>query len=94
YLTRLKPTARALERVPRSTDEFIDALRNDARPEALLARWKLNAATALPRKATLFLVELQGFAYPDRSDGRAVSGAYRLTGAWAISEQALLEVVW
>lgn len=94
YLARLQPTPRTLERIPCSADEFLNALRRDARPEALLARWKLNAETALPRNATLFIVELQGFAYPDRSDWRAESGAYRLTGAWAITEQALLELVW
>ncbi|MCX7924970.1 MAG: capsule assembly Wzi family protein [Fimbriimonadales bacterium] len=94
YLSRMQPTPRALMRIPLSADEFLNALKSDARPETQIARWKLHAETALPPHTTVFIVAMEGFAYPDRSDWRAAEGAYRITGAWTIDEQALLEAVW
>ncbi|MFN3689840.1 MAG: hypothetical protein ACK4UU_02815 [Fimbriimonadales bacterium] len=93
YLARVRPTPTSVTHAPRSADEFLNALRDDARHEAQIARWKLNAQTALPRDTMLFTVALQGFAYPDRSDWRAAQGVYRIVGAWVITEQALVELV-
>lgn len=94
YLARGTPTPSTLLRAPRSADEFLRALPRDAQTPAQIARWKLHEAPALPEHATLLMVELQAFAFPDRSDWRTAEATYRVVGAWAIDTQTLLEVVW
>lgn len=94
YLARVHPTPTSLMRVPRSADELLNALGTEAHPEVQIARWKLNAGGTLPRDTTLSIVALHGFAYPERSEWRTARGAYRIMGAWALSEHALAEIVW
>lgn len=89
----LQPTPHTLVRAPRSADELLPRLSGDARAEAHIARWKLGDAPALPPNALFIQAELQGFLYPERSDWRAPTGAYRIVGVWAASEQMLLELV-
>lgn len=94
YLAAGSPSASTLLRVPRSADEFLRDLPNDTRVPTQVARWKLGDMPTLPVNSTLFLVELQGFAFPNQSDWRTTEATYRLVGAWAINTQTLLEVVW
>jgi hypothetical protein len=94
WLARQQPAPSTLLRLPRSADEFLNALPDEADLAAQLIRWKLGATNALPENAKLFVVELQGFAFPDSSDASAAKGVFRVAGTWAISEQALLEMVW
>lgn len=89
----LQPTPYTLIRAPRSADELLGQRSNDTRAEAQIARWKLGDAPALPSNALFIQAELQGFLYPERSDWRAPTGAYRVVGVWTVSEQALLELV-
>ncbi|MCX7992115.1 MAG: capsule assembly Wzi family protein [Fimbriimonadales bacterium] len=93
YLSRTQPTPAAILRIPRSADELLPVLRNRSRPEGQIARWKLHREPVLPQSAAVLIAELQGFAFPDRSDWRTAEGAYRVVGAWAIDSQTLLEVV-
>ena len=94
YLARERPSPAALMRVPRSADEFLRALPSDANTGGAIARWKLGDAPSLPARATLLVVELQAFAFPDQSDWRTAEATYRIVGAWAIDALTLLEVVW
>jgi hypothetical protein len=80
--------------MPRSADEFLRALPSDMQPSAQIARWKLGDAPTLPARATVLIVELQAFAFPDQSDWRTAEATYRIVGAWAIDAHTLLEVVW
>jgi hypothetical protein len=94
YLARENPTPSALLRTPRSADEFLRTLPSGLHPSAQIAQWKLRDAPSLSPQATILIVELQAFGFPDRSDWRTAEATYRVTGAWAINTQALLEVVW
>ena len=94
YLARERPSPATLLRVPRSADEFLRAFPSDAQASGAIARWKLGDAPSLPAGATLLMVELQAFAFPNRSDWRTAEATYRIVGAWAIDAQTLLEVVW
>ncbi len=94
YLARERPSPATLLRTPRSADEFLRAFPSDAQASGAIARWKLGDALTLPARATLLTVEVQAFAFPDRSDWRTAEATYRIVGAWAIDAQTLLEVVW
>lgn len=94
YQALLQPAPLTLLRLPQSADEVLKRLGDDDRPAAHLIRWKLHATPTLPSGTTLLTGELQGFTFPDQSDWRTAEGTYRVVGAWAISETALLEVVW
>lgn len=90
---RLNPDPATLTRIPRSTDEFLSRTERDTRPEAQIARWKLDDAPHLPPDALFLYAELQGFLFPDPSDWRTAEGTYRVAGVWAINEYTLLELV-
>jgi hypothetical protein len=94
YLARERPSPATLMRMPRSADEFLRALPSDMQPSAQIARRKLGDAPTLPARATVLIVELQAFAFPDQSDWRTAEATYRIVGAWAIDAHTLLEVVW
>jgi hypothetical protein len=94
YLTRERPSPATLLRTPRSADEFLRAFPSDAQASGAIARWKLGDAPTLPPRATVLIVELQAFAFPDQSDWRTAEATYRIVGAWAIDAHTLLEVVW
>jgi len=94
YLTRERPSPATLLRIPRSADEFLHALPRVMQPSSQIARWKLGDVPTLPAGATLLMVELQAFAFPDRSDWRTAEATYRVVGAYALDTQTLLEVVW
>jgi hypothetical protein len=94
YLARENPTPSTLLRTPRSADELLRTLPSDLRTPTQIARWKLHDAPSLPLQATMLIVELQAFAFPDQSDWRTTEATYRVTGAWVINTQTLLEVVW
>jgi len=94
YLARVSPTPSTLLRMPRSADELMRVL--PAEPSALVQviRWKLGEAAALPEQTQWLSVELQAFAFPNRSEWRTASAAYYAVGTWVITTHALLEVVW
>lgn len=94
YLAEGNSSPSTLLSTPRSADEFLRALPNDMRVSTQVARWRLGDTLALPADATLLLIELHGFAFPDKSDWRTAEATYRIVGAWAINTQTLLEVVW
>jgi hypothetical protein len=94
YLARENPTPSTLLRTPRSADELLRTLPSDLHTPTQIARWKLRDAPSLPPQATILIVELQAFAFPNRSDWRTAEATYRVTGAWTINTQTLLEVVW
>lgn len=94
WLARQHPTPATLLRLPRSADEFLNALHDESTPVSQLMRWKQDATNTLPRNTKLFLVELQGFAFSANHYASTLQGGYRVAGAWAISEHALLEMVW
>jgi hypothetical protein len=94
YLARERPSPATLMRMPRSADEFLRAFPSDAQAGGAIARWKLGDAPTMPARATVLIVELQAFAFPDQSDWRTAEATYRIVGAWAIDAHTLLEVVW
>jgi hypothetical protein len=94
YCAHAIPTPSTLLRTPRSADELLRTLPSDLHTPTQIARWKLRDAPSLPPQARMLIVELQAFTFPDRSDWRTAEATYRMTGAWAVNPQTLLEVVW
>lgn len=93
YLAHLAPTPTTLSRHLLSREELQRLLPTNEQPLAELARWKLGVSPNVP-SSSVVLVQLRQFGYPEGSDWRTATGDYRVVGAWSLTPQALLEVVW
>lgn len=94
WAARVAPTPAALLRLPRERDELLRTFERSQAPAAALARWKLGSSATLPHGTQWLGVEVSYFAYPQASAWQTATGEYRIVGAWALSPNALLEVVW
>jgi hypothetical protein len=93
-LAHCAPTPSTLARIPRSLDEFTLPPRLQESGKTIL-HWRLNDAEQMKPRQGALIITLNGFGYPAQSNWMTPAKAsYRVVGVWALSEQALLELVW